>query len=68
MTCGACGFENPQGMKFCGECGRTLSILSVCPRCGSENPPAFKFCGECGATLGSARLEPVVATSVGTAT
>jgi hypothetical protein len=54
MTCGACGFENPQGMKFCGECGRPLSVATACPRCGLESPPAFKFCGECGATLGSA--------------
>jgi len=54
MTCGACGFANPEAMMFCGECGRALSVPTACPGCGFENPPAFKFCGECGATLGGA--------------
>jgi len=59
MTCGACGFENPEGMKFCGDCGQALSVATACPGCGFENPPRFKFCGECGATLGGtpARVE-----------
>ncbi len=54
MTCGACGFENPEGLKFCGECGEALSVATACPRCGFANPPAFKFCGACGAPLGEA--------------
>ena len=49
MHCTHCGFENPDGMKFCGECGTALQHL--CPQCGFENPPRFKFCGECGASL-----------------
>ena len=49
MQCAGCGFENPEGTKFCGECGRSLT--NRCPRCGAENPPPFKFCGGCGTSL-----------------
>ncbi len=49
MKCPHCHFDNPPGMKFCGQCGAKLSPL--CPRCGTENPPGFKFCGECGSSL-----------------
>ena len=24
MRCSSCGFDNPDGMKFCGECGTSL--------------------------------------------
>jgi hypothetical protein len=50
MRCPACAFENPNGTKFCGECGAPLK--SKCASCGFENAPAMKFCGECGAALG----------------
>jgi class 3 adenylate cyclase/tetratricopeptide (TPR) repeat protein len=49
VTCNACGFQNPSGMKFCGECAAPLA--SCCPACGCDNPPGFKFCGRCGAPL-----------------
>jgi len=49
MKCPNCQFENPDSMKFCGECG--CEIKSVCLRCNSTNPPNFKFCGECGHQL-----------------
>ena len=26
MRCPSCGFENPEGMKFCGDCGAPLSV------------------------------------------
>jgi len=52
MLCTACGFENPCGGKFCGECGAPLRLK--CTSCGSENAAGFKFCGECGKRL----LEP----------
>ncbi len=45
MRCLSCGFDNPKGMKFCGECAAPLR--NRCPQCGFENPPRFKFCGEC---------------------
>jgi class 3 adenylate cyclase/tetratricopeptide (TPR) repeat protein len=49
MRCPLCGFENPEGLKFCGECG--TAVTALCPRCGFANPPQFKFCGDCGASL-----------------
>jgi class 3 adenylate cyclase len=49
MRCADCGFENPEGMKFCGQCAAPLKRR--CPRCGFENPPGFKFCGECATSL-----------------
>jgi class 3 adenylate cyclase/DNA-binding transcriptional ArsR family regulator len=49
MKCPKCQFENPEGMKFCGECG--VKLEKTCPKCNSSNPPGFKFCGECGHNL-----------------
>src|SRR6266849_9565645 len=49
MRCARCGFENPGGMKFCGECAAPLG--NRCLACGFENPPGFKFCGECATPL-----------------
>jgi len=49
MKCPKCEAENPEGMKFCGECGAKLE--KICPKCNSSNPPQFKFCGECGHNL-----------------
>ena len=49
MTCTACGFDNPPGMKFCGQCAAPLK--NSCPQCGTDNPPGFKFCGQCAAAL-----------------
>jgi class 3 adenylate cyclase/tetratricopeptide (TPR) repeat protein len=49
VKCPKCQTENPEGKKFCGECGAKLE--RVCPECSSPNPPQFKFCGECGRPL-----------------
>jgi hypothetical protein len=49
MKCPRCEHENPQGMKFCGECAAPLA--STCPSCGGANPPENKFCGQCAAPL-----------------
>jgi len=49
MRCPTCGFDNPEGMTFCGECAAPLK--STCPNCGFNNPPGFKFCGSCGTSL-----------------
>jgi double zinc ribbon protein len=51
MRCANCGFENPEGMAFCTECGTRLQ--QSCPSCGFENPAQAKFCGKCGAALGA---------------
>jgi class 3 adenylate cyclase/predicted ATPase len=49
MKCRKCQFDNPEGVKFCGECG--VKLERICLKCGSSNPPQFKFCGECGHNL-----------------
>jgi class 3 adenylate cyclase/predicted ATPase/energy-coupling factor transporter ATP-binding protein EcfA2 len=49
MRCDNCSFENPAGMKFCGQCAASLS--PTCPKCHFNNPSDFKFCGNCGASL-----------------
>ena len=61
LLCPSCGFDSPEGMKFCGECGACLT-KNVCPQCRFENPPRFKFCGQCGTSLRIAvqAAQPVV--------
>jgi hypothetical protein len=49
MQCSSCGFDNPEGMKFCGHCATSLSPR--CPQCGFENPPGFAYCGQCATPL-----------------
>src|SRR5208282_4357035 len=49
MPCSKCGFENPDGMKFCGQCTEPLAL--ICPKCHFQNPQGFKFCGQCTAPL-----------------
>lgn len=51
MKCLDCQFENPDGMKFCGKCGKVVPSESTCRKCGTENPEGFKFCGKCGSSL-----------------
>ncbi|MBI3797028.1 MAG: zinc-ribbon domain-containing protein [Deltaproteobacteria bacterium] len=45
MQCPSCGFTNPEGAKFCIECGGT--VKHSCPRCGFDNLPRAKFCADC---------------------
>jgi class 3 adenylate cyclase/tetratricopeptide (TPR) repeat protein len=51
VRCAKCGTENPDGLKFCNECGTPFK--TPCASCGFENAPAAKFCGQCGAALGA---------------
>jgi len=55
MMCPNCGFDNPNGTKFCGGCGASLAVTNVCPSCGTDNSAQFKFCGNCGTLLGRDR-------------
>jgi ribosomal protein L40E len=48
-VCVQCRYNNPDGSKFCNECGSQLS--SLCPQCGSSNPPDAKFCNQCGSKI-----------------
>lgn len=49
MQCPHCNYTNPDGAKFCDECGAKLE--RTCPSCGKSNPPVNKFCYECGSRL-----------------
>jgi class 3 adenylate cyclase len=49
MRCPGCGFDNPDGLKCCGECGTPL--MARCPACGFTNPPRFQCCGDCGVSI-----------------
>ena len=49
MRCLQCDTDNPDGAKFCIECGSALR--NPCPNCGGENVARAKFCMECGTAL-----------------
>jgi class 3 adenylate cyclase/tetratricopeptide (TPR) repeat protein len=49
MRCPACQHDNPETVKFCGECGTRLELR--CPACSASNPPGNKFCHECGESM-----------------
>jgi ribosomal protein L40E len=49
MKCPECQFENPEGAKFCNQCGKKIEL--TCQECGKLNPPGSRFCNECGHNL-----------------
>src|SRR5262249_34376549 len=51
MLCAKCKTENPEGLKFCNECGTPFK--TPCASCGFENALSAKFCGQCGGALGA---------------
>jgi class 3 adenylate cyclase/ribosomal protein L40E len=55
MQCPECNTGNPEGAKFCLNCGGKL--VAVCPQCGATLPPQAKFCFECGTQVGAPPLE-----------
>jgi class 3 adenylate cyclase/tetratricopeptide (TPR) repeat protein len=61
MRCPRCEADNPEGLKFCGECG--TPVTAPCPRCGFVNPPPFKFCGDCGTPLSGQPHAPQATTA-----
>jgi class 3 adenylate cyclase len=58
MRCNACGFDNPQRMRFCGQCAAPMP--QRCPKCGTENPVGFRFCGGCAAPLAEPAAERTI--------
>jgi hypothetical protein len=58
MRCPECGYENPEGARFCGECASALAGRVECPRCGDLNPVGQRFCNACGSSLGDRRNAP----------
>ena len=53
MRCPACGGENPDGKRFCEDCGGPLAAACVAA-CGAQLGPDKRFCGDCGAPVGGA--------------
>jgi tetratricopeptide (TPR) repeat protein len=51
VKCPRCQADNPDSVKFCGECGQPLHVELTCPSCGHKNPSSIKFCHECGHSL-----------------
>lgn len=53
LTCFACKRVNPEGARFCEQCGGKLGEppREYCKACSTLNSPNMKFCGECGAKL-----------------
>ena len=48
MRCSDCGFESPQGARFCAGCG--LELARVCRQCQTPLTSGAKFCHQCGAS------------------
>jgi predicted ATPase/class 3 adenylate cyclase/regulation of enolase protein 1 (concanavalin A-like superfamily)/ribosomal protein L40E len=59
MKCPKCNNDNPDGAKFCMECGENLENL--CPKCGAKLPPEAKFCLECGTKITGAVSDTIKA-------
>src|SRR4029453_5967647 len=53
MRCLSCDSANPEGTRFCGDCG--TPIPAGCPQCGFTNLLATKFCRACGMALEGAQ-------------
>jgi class 3 adenylate cyclase/tetratricopeptide (TPR) repeat protein len=54
MNCPRCQTVNPDGAKFCMNCGASLAI--ACPNCATELPASAKFCFNCGQQIGSKEI------------
>jgi hypothetical protein len=58
MICPQCNAENPDGRKFCGDCGSTLEMM--CSRCGNRARQNDRFCSSCGQAIGAAAVETIL--------
>lgn len=59
MNCPNCQAVNPEGAKFCHNCGTRLPV--ACDNCGATLFPGAKFCHNCGHAVhppGSPHAEP----------
>jgi hypothetical protein len=51
-SCPACGFENRDDARFCGQCGDVMPAEKVCTACDRRYPAKAMFCVTCGKRLG----------------
>jgi len=51
MKCPNCQTVNPQGARFCMNCGSNLAF--PCPNCGTQLPGGARFCTQCGYQIGA---------------
>src|SRR6202789_1817247 len=51
MQCSNCNTANPEGLKFCEQCGAPFK--RPCSNCGFGNSAGARYCGECGRPLGA---------------
>jgi hypothetical protein len=58
LACNFCSHGNPEGSKFCNECGSPLH-LTLCSRCEAINPVSAKICYQCDAPLSSGDPEQI---------
>jgi|SRR5689334_13972236 len=52
LACNFCAHGNPEGSKFCNECGSPLN-LTPCGRCEAVNAVSAERCHQCDAPLSS---------------
>jgi hypothetical protein len=52
MKCPRCGVDNPEGARFCEDCGDRLEL--ACQSCGQPVGAGKRFCRSCGASLTAA--------------
>ena len=65
MRCASCEHQNPDGARFCAQCGGELG-KPLCPSCDAELQPDARFCHSCGHRIGedTPAEEPKVALSL----
>lgn len=52
ISCNKCGTANPEGTKFCPNCGEKVSIIKIeCFSCKSPVDDSAKFCPNCGSSM-----------------
>jgi len=56
VACAACGHENPEGQKFCGDCGSTLA--GPAPAREVRKTVTVVFCDVTGSTALGERVDP----------
>src|SRR5438132_8649943 len=56
MVCPQCRSANPEGNRFCDQCG--VALEARCAGCGAALRPGARFCGACGTAVGGSAVAP----------